>query len=423
MKIVITALGTTGDVYPLLALANQLIEEGHHVRFCAGNIYKDVAASINVDFQEINPAFELMEFRDRMESIVSMRNPISIVILTLKETILRYGEDRYRDSLPLMKGYDLAICDSTDIPAQETAIRNRIPWVTVTYCPGFIKANDNPPVYPFLNWGSRFRPILWRMLEWLTSRTIDPLLNEFIDSVGGKMRTSVALNGRFSPYLNLIAASPTLCSPPSFASNHKFTGAWYFTEPDYVPSPKLVDFLSSGSPPIVISFGSVSGTNGRETTEILIKAVKMIKHRAIIQAGWEGLGVQEGLPDIFCTEYLPHHWLFPKANCVVHHGGAGTTASACRAGVPSVVVPHHSEQSYWGKTLYNLGVAPKVLNRRDLTMKRLVKRINQVLATPAMAKRAQRLGTQMKSENGLMTAVDLIQSLEGLTQSSTSCHL
>lgn len=414
MKIVITALGTTGDVYPLLALANQLAEEGHFVRFCAANIYKNVAASINIDFQEIKSTFDLRERRDRMDSIVSMRNPISVVTSILKETILRHGEDRYQDCLPLMNGYDLAICDSGDIPGQEAAIRNGVPWVTVTYCPGFIKANNNA-VYPFLNWGYKFWPILWKMLEWIASRTIDPLLNEFINSVGGQARESVTVVGRFSPCLNIIAASPTLCPSPNFASNHKLTGAWYFAETDYVPSPELVDFLSSGSPPIVISFGSVSGRNGRETTEILIRAVKMIKQRAIIQAGWEGLGVQDVPSDIFCTEYVPHHWLFPQASCIVHHGGAGTTTSACRAGVPSVVVPHHSEQRYWGKTLYNLGVAPKILNRRDLTVKRLVKRVNQVLTTPAMAKRAQGLSTQIKSENGLITAVRLIQSLEELT--------
>lgn len=119
MKIVIIASGTTGDVYPLLALTNQLIEEGHRVRFCAANIYKDVAAAcINIDFQEIKSDFDLMERRDRVDSIVSMRNQISAAILTLKETILRHGEERYRDCLPLIKGYDLAICDSGDIPGQ-----------------------------------------------------------------------------------------------------------------------------------------------------------------------------------------------------------------------------------------------------------------------------------------------------------------
>ena len=94
----------------------------------------------------------------------------------------------------------------------------------------------------------------------------------------------------------------------------------------------------------------------------------------------------------------------------MHHGGAGTTASVCRAKVPSVVVAHHADQPHWGKRLFDLGVAPKHLHRRSLTAKRLAKRIQQVLETPAMTARAQVLGKRIDAEDGLTTAVDLIES-------------
>ena len=418
MKIVVTALGTTGDVYPLLALTDLLIKNGHQVRFCAARIYRDKFVHINASFCEVSgPPFDFVEFGKRTNTLISMRNPISAAILTVKETVLRHGAKRYQECLSLMKGYDLVICNAADIPGQEAAIRNELPWITVTYCPGLIKADDNP-VYPFLNCSPALRPILWKVIEYFTRFITDPLFNQFIISVGGKARTSVTIDGRFSPHLNLIAASPTLCPPPNFVPNHKYTGAWYFTDPNYIPPPELVDFLASGAPPVVISFGSMVGTNECRTTEILINAVRMTGQRAIIQTKWRALETQNTLPDIYYAEYVPHHWLFPKAHCVVHHGGAGTTTSACWAGVPSVVVPFHSEQRYWGKSLFNLGVAPKNLNRRNLTAKLLAKRINQVLATPAMTKRAQKLGKQIKleSETGLTTAIHLIQSFEDLHQ-------
>ena len=94
----------------------------------------------------------------------------------------------------------------------------------------------------------------------------------------------------------------------------------------------------------------------------------------------------------------------------MHHGGAGTTASVCRAKVPSVVVPHISDQFYWGKLLYDLGVAPKSLPRRKLTPERLAQRIEKVLETPSMTDRAKKIGSQMESEYGLTTAVNLIES-------------
>ena len=213
------------------------------------------------------------------------------------------------------------------------------------------------------------------------------------------------LDGMYSPYLNLIAASPTLCPPADFPSNHKFTGVWHLASPSYTPPSGLTNFLAEGPPPIIITFGSMGGSNGDETTEILIDAVRRTDQRAIIQAGWGQLGTQGTLPDIYCTAYVPHQWLFPQGCCVVHHGGAGTTASVCRAKVPSVVVAHNADQPYWGKRLSDLGVAPKFIHRRNLTAKRLAKRIQKVLDTPMMKERAQVLGTQMESEDGLTIGV------------------
>lgn len=409
MKIVIVGWGTTGDVYPVLALAERLLEREHQVCVCALALYKDKTLEIGAEFYEIGVAFDLEDFHAAIDAIIPKRDPLAMLRLIVEEGIVRRGEQWYQDCLAAMKGADLVICHSVDVPAQEAAIRNEIPWLTVTYCPVIIKCLDFAP-YPFPNWGRMFNAIVWKVAQLRLASSIDPLFNQFIVSVGGKPRTSVMLDGIYSPYLNFIAASPALCPPADFPPNHQFTGVWHLASPSYTPPPELVAFLEEGPPPIIISFGSMGGSNGRETTEILVDAVKLTNQRAIIQAGWGKLGTQEGTPDIFCTEYVPHQWLFPQGRCVVHHGGAGTTASVCRAKVPSVVVAHNADQPYWGKRLSDLGVAPKHLHRRNLTAERLAKRIQKVLDTPTMKERAQTLGTQMESEDGLTAAVDLIES-------------
>ena len=409
MKIVVVCWGSTGDVYPVLALSERLLERGHQVRVCSPALYRDKILEIGAEFYEIGVAFDLAEFHAAMDAIIPKRNPTAMLKLIVEEGIVRRGGKWYQDCLTAMKGFDIAICHSVDIPGQEAAIRNEIPWFTVTYCPGFIKSLDFAP-YPFPNWGRIANTLVWKLVQLRLGSSIDVLFNQFIKSVGGKPRRSVALDGMYSPHLNLIAASPTLCPPADFPPNHKFTGVWHLASANYTPPPELVNFLAEGSPPVIITFGSMGGSDGRETTEILIEAVKKVNQRAIIQAGWGKLGTQERLSDIYCTEYIPHQWLFPKGSCVVHHGGAGTTASVCRAKVPSVIVAHHADQPYWGKRLSDLGVAPRHLYRRSLTAKRLAERIQQVLETPAMTARAQVLGEQMETEDGLTAAVDLIES-------------
>ncbi len=410
MKIALVGWGSTGDVYPVLALSERLLEKGHQVRVCAPSYYQNKILEIGAEYYEIGVEIDMSEFHKLLDAIIPKRDPISALRLIVKEGLARYGEKWYLDCLSAMKGYDKAICHFADIPGQEAAIRNCLPWLTWTYCPDYIKSVDSVP-YPFPNWGRISNAIVWKLIQLRLALSIDVLYNQFIASVNGEPRYAVASEGMYSPKLNLIAASPTLCPPANFPPNHKFTGIWHLTSPTYVPPSELVAFLDAGPPPIIITFGSMGGSNALETTEILIQAIRKTKQRAVIQAGWGKLGTEDSLPDILFTEYVPHRWLFPKGCCVVHHGGAGTTASACQAKVPSVVVAQFTDQSYWGKRLSDLGVAPKHIHRRNLTVDLLVKRIQQVLATPAMYARAQIIGEQMEDEDdGLEIAVELIES-------------
>lgn len=410
MRIVVAAWGTTGDVYPLLALVERLLRRGHEVRVCAPALYKERIRHIGADYREVGIAFELTQFHKAMDDIIPMRDPLRPILVTVKEGILRGGEKWYRDCLSAMKGYELALCHSGDIPGQEAAIRLGLPWFTHSYCPGFVATRFSAP-YVFPNCGTFLNACLWKVVELRLTRAVDAYFNNFITAIGGKPRRNFALDGIYSPKLNLIAASPTLCPPPTdFPEKHEFTGVWFLDEPEYTPPPALLDFLANGPPPIIVSFGSMGGTNARETTELLIAAIRKTGQRAIIQSGWGQLGLDAEVQDIFFTDYVPHRWLFPQASCIVHHGGAGTTASACRAKLPSVVVPHHADQFYWAKRLVELGIAPKSLPRRSMTPSRLAKRIESALADTTMTERAQTLGEKLNAEDGLTTAVELIEA-------------
>ena len=40
----------------------------------------------------------------------------------------------------------------------------------------------------------------------------------------------------------------------------------------------------------------------------------------------------------------------------MHHGGAGTTTTAARAGAPQVIVPQIADQPYWATRVAKLGI-------------------------------------------------------------------
>jgi hypothetical protein len=112
------------------------------------------------------------------------------------------------------------------------------------------------------------------------------------------------------------------------------------------------------------------------------------------------------LPDsIFRLSAAPRSWLFPRIAGVVHHGGAGTTVAALRAGVSTVVVPHFADQPFWGKRIQALGLGPKPILRPKFPASRLANAIQAAVTDPALRRRASDLAGKIRTEDGIGTAL------------------
>ncbi|MFJ9560481.1 glycosyltransferase [Streptomyces fuscichromogenes] len=132
------------------------------------------------------------------------------------------------------------------------------------------------------------------------------------------------------------------------------TGAW--TLPDERPLPAdLVAFLEAGDPPVYVGFGSMIPP--QDIAGSVIEAIRAQGHRALVSRGWADLGLVDGRDDCFAIGEVSHQQLFGRVAAVVHHGGAGTTATAARAGVPQVVVAVQlSDNPYWAGQVAQLGI-------------------------------------------------------------------
>jgi vancomycin aglycone glucosyltransferase len=92
-----------------------------------------------------------------------------------------------------------------------------------------------------------------------------------------------------------------------------------------------------------------------DTGVALVDAARANGRRVVLARGWAGLAV-DGAPDCFVVDEVNQQALFPRVAVAVHHGGAGTTITAARAGVPQVVVPMFSDQFYWAARVAALGI-------------------------------------------------------------------
>jgi UDP:flavonoid glycosyltransferase YjiC (YdhE family) len=145
----------------------------------------------------------------------------------------------------------------------------------------------------------------------------------------------------------------------------------------------------------------------QEVSAIARDAAKASGARVVLLGGWAGLELEEQ-GDAIALDAIPHSWLYPRCCAVVHHGGAGTTAAAVRAGVPAVVVPFHGDQRFWASRVYGLGLGPKPIARRALTRERLAAAIRLAATDEAMRERAAAVGRLVREERGAARAAALI---------------
>jgi len=209
-----------------------------------------------------------------------------------------------------------------------------------------------------------------------------------------------------SEELKRTCRSPAVIPKPKDWGPHISVAGFFFlpSADSYTPAAGLAAFLEAGPPPVYIGFGSIVVDDPDAMTKLIFEAVKMTGQRALVSKGWGGLGADSlGIPEgVFMLGNVPHDWLFKHVSCVVHHGGAGTTAAGIALGKPTVVVPFFGDQPFWGTMIAKAGAGPLPIPYKHLTAEKLASAIMEALK-PAALERAQELGKRMGSEKGSET--------------------
>lgn len=210
----------------------------------------------------------------------------------------------------------------------------------------------------------------------------------------------------------LYGFSPlVLPRPADWPAWYRLTGYWFLDRPTgWTPPPRVVEFLAAGPPPVYVGFGSMVPRDPAATTGLVLGALRRAGVRGILATGWMGETAQPLPHHVLALDDIPHDWLFPRVAAVVHHGGAGTTAAALRAGRPAVVVPFFADQPFWAQRVAALGVGPTPIPHRRLTLDGLAAAIRTAVRDGEIAQRALALGDGLRAEDGVADAVATINA-------------
>jgi len=350
MRVLLSTIGTRGEVQPLLALALALRARGHEVRACVPPDFREWLEGTGIPVVPIGPALRATAAPD-----ASLRR--SLATPEGRRALAAGSVNAQFEAVPEAgKGCDLVVgCGALQIAAPSAAELLGVPYVHAHFCPITLPSPHHPP--PRLpGWDvdetASFRA-QWEADARRWSATWGDALNarrlalglEPVDDV-----RSHAFTAR--PWL---AADPVLAPwPEPDDPGVVQTGAWLL--PDERPLPEELEaFLEAGDPPVYFGLGSMAAP-GADVTRRMVDAARAVGRRAILSRGWADLGLPDDGPDCISVGDTNHRALLPRVAAVVHHGGAGTTTVAAGAGVPQVVVPQRYDQPYWAARVEALGL-------------------------------------------------------------------
>ncbi len=400
MRVLLSTYGTRGDVEPLVALAVRLQELGVEVRMCAppDEEFARRLAGVGVRLFPVGPPV-----RDMMRGTTL---PSAAELARYRTELV----DAQFDVLPAaVEGCDaLVVAGLAQIAARSVAEAAGIRYVYASYAAVNLPSPHHaPPPRP----------------GWPEPESRDNLTRWEVDAHHVNAQFAGTLNGHratlgLPPVENVrdhvysdqpwLAADPALGSWPETPGLDVIqTGAWGL--PDERPLPaELLAFLDAGPPPVYVGFGSL-----RPAPDIARRAVEELRaqgQRVLVSRGWADLDLADDRDDCFTVGEVSHQRLFGRVAAVVHHGGAGTTLTAARAGVPQVVVPLQvADNPYWASRVAALEIGA-ALDGQTLTDDTLSIAVKTALA-PETRARAAELGTRIHTDGAAVAARRLVEAL------------
>jgi UDP:flavonoid glycosyltransferase YjiC (YdhE family) len=413
MCITVLSAGSRGDVQPYLALAVGLKREGYKVRFVANSNFASAAANYGLEFFPIQvDSYEFVQ-NQQSQSWLESQSVIKLITNTIR-VIRPVIHQMLIDITEASRGSELLIYHSYTLPfVYYVGKQLNIPCIPASIYPMPTREHHALPLTINKSPGKTFNILSHLLVDQITWQVFWPVVRDFWN---GNSNVSFS-----SPYKQLLKEQrPILCGysptvlprPSDLPDQVNITGYWVLdSHPDWQPDPELKNFLASEHPPIYVGFGSMGNpTKNQETAEMVLKALDETGQRAVMAAGWSGLGLDHQLPDnVFLLKSVPHEWLFPKMAAIVHHGGSGTTGAGLRSGVPNVVVPHFGDQFFWGNRVAELGVGPEPISRKKLSAERLSRAISSATHNKKMQERAKTIGAKIKSEDGVSRAIQIVR--------------
>ena len=427
VRIILSNIGTFGDINPLIAIALELKRRGHTPVMAIPQVYESKIRPLGLDFHAIRPDIDPTN-SVLIEMIYDVKHGTEhglrdFLFPSLRET---YDDLLHAATQPVRA--DLLLLGELNYAGPLVAEVAGIPWASYVLAPlSFFSAFDPPvlPPYPRLARADKAVPGMGRAIRRLarfTTRKWPEPIYALRRELGLPLGANPLFDAKHSPYLVLALFSRVLgVEQKDWPPHTRITGFCYYDADGgnaKLPA-NLEEFLARGEPPVVFTLGSAAVLAAGKFYDHSARAAIKAGVRAVLLIGADSRNrPAQSLPESICVaEYAPYSALFDRVAMVVHQGGVGTTAQCLRAGKPMLIMPYSHDQPDNARRMRRLKVA-RVIQRNDYKPIRVARRIMTMLEKPKFARRAQSVAKILAHEDGVRTACDALEELWRRTKKS-----
>ncbi len=420
MRVILSNIGTFGDINPLIAIALELKRRGHVPVMAVPAVFEAKIRPLGIEFHAVRPDID-PENSILVEMVYDVKHGTEHGLRDFLFPALRLTYQDLLDAATKPERADLLLLGELNYAGPLVAEVTGIPWASYVLAPlSFFSAFDPPvlPMYPRLARADKAVPGMGRVIKRLArfvSRKWPQPIYDLRAELGLERGANPLFDAKHSPYLVLALFSRVLGTEQKDWPEHtRITGfCFYDADAGNAALPAhLEKFLAAGEAPVVFTLGSAAVLAAGDFYENSAKAVVRLGVRAVLLIGTDERNrPRAARPEPICVaEYAPYAALCKRAAMVVHQGGVGTVAQCLRAGKPMLIMPYSHDQPDNARRMRRLNVA-KSIERGSYAPAQVARKLKAMLAEPKFAGQAGLVAEQLTHEDGVGAACDALEEL------------
>lgn len=415
MKILLTSIGTRGDVEPFLALGEKLTSYGHDIHFAFPEQFSDLVP----DHRPFYPlSAQFLELIESEAGQVVMGGKASLLI-KMRSLYQLYRRGKIVNRLLVEQQYEIARQAQPDKIIHNSKCSYPSLWSLQTDREAILISSV--PYFMYYVKGHAHVGFKGNLGGWLNRLTYRLANFGLLTSIGDAQK-SIPGNTHFSRQeirqelfskKLIYAISPTLFARPAYWPSHVHVSGFMDREiePAWQPSKQLTEFVIGEQKILFLSFGSMVNRAPEELSAFIYSVLIELGIKSVVNTASGGLLPLKAFKQsayLHFEETIPYAWILQRAYAVVHHGGSGTTHLGLKYGCPTLILPHILDQFGWNTLVHRAGAGPKGVAVNELSRRKFTSLLQDLMHNPAYLTKANQLSQKMQGEAAKNSLADIL---------------